>query len=128
MFEDLCGQRGKRGLLLDISLMRVYVSPSIFDKAIGVQREHDNLSVVVYYGKGAAVRLSKKAAAVLATETKGNFTREIGSTGVVGCSFLGVLDDDWFGGIDKDSKVHWVTTQPADKYWQPGKRIGPANA
>ena len=58
IYKDLCTRTGtKRGLLLDVSLMKVYVEPSIFDKALEAQLLQENLNVMVYYGKGGAMPL-----------------------------------------------------------------------
>ena len=61
IFEDACSADGakKKALLLDISLTKVYVEGSIFDKAEVMQAKHPNLHVVVYCGRGVVVNVAK---------------------------------------------------------------------
>ncbi len=61
IFRDACATdgAGKKALLLDITLTRVYVAASIFEKADKMQKKHPNLHTVVYCGRGVVVRLAE---------------------------------------------------------------------
>ena len=59
IFEHACGtDGGKKALLLDITLTKVYVAGSIFDKAETMQLKYPQMHVVVYCGRGVVVRLA----------------------------------------------------------------------
>ena len=61
MFEDLCDNRDgerKKGLLLDITLSRVYADGSIFDKAEECQHRYPKVHAVIYCGRGVVVRMA----------------------------------------------------------------------
>ena len=61
IFEDACRNDGgrKKGLVLDISLTRVYAAGSIFEKAEEMQAKNPQMHAVVYCGRGSVVRLAK---------------------------------------------------------------------
>ena len=50
---------GKKALLLDITLTKVYAPGSIFDKAEKMQEKYPSIHVVVYCGRGVVVRLAE---------------------------------------------------------------------
>ena len=61
IFEDACRNDGgrKKGLVLDISLTRVYAAGSIFEKAEEMQKKNPQMHAVVYCGRGVVVRLAE---------------------------------------------------------------------
>jgi hypothetical protein len=61
IFEDACRNDGgrKKGLVLDISLTRVYAAGSIFEKAEEMQAKNPQMHAVVYCGRGVVVRLAE---------------------------------------------------------------------
>ena len=62
IFQDACRTDGarKKALLLDITLTRVYVAGSLFDKAEQMQAKYPSMHVVVYCGRGVVVRLARE--------------------------------------------------------------------
>ena len=63
IFRDACSADAskKKALLLDVSLTRVYVAGSIFDKAEVMQAKFPQMHVIVYCGRGVVVRLARAA-------------------------------------------------------------------